>query len=326
MSEYNQTADQRQSLATTMLLEPYRHPLGIVQFQYTHFPGLYGNVPTKGVPWTGFVGLRTAGKWLGGRITELGQPLATVAKTAGMSETARSMFTVAELNVPDWARRGSPGVRAAGKWVSRVFGGTQTSLGKFRFAFGPQSAATKAAGLSSVEGQAVTSVLRGRGWSPMRLRGVIRTERLAAKEIEKVSLWSALFRRTKVAGEITGKLDKGFVSYLTKEAVQANVRRGLWWQAGARAAAAGAGLANIALVASIVGPMAYYGAKAVADTSQALISKIHTLEMGTGVFQPGMTMAATTERRRAIQMIQGSQLNARSAIGNEARLAHETPF
>jgi hypothetical protein len=81
---------------------------------------------------------------------------------------------------------------------------------------------------------------------------------------------------------------------------------------------------NIALIGGLLAEGAYRGVTKATEYAMKFQEwgSARRLEFGTGV-NPFMSSGALTERQRALTAISSSRLNARSAIGQEAQLAHD---
>jgi len=109
-----------------------------------------------------------------------------------------------------------------------------------------------------------------------------------------------------------------------RSTMRGNVMRSIAFRGGARLMAAGAVVSNVALFGGVLAKLAQAGTRYIGEAAVRfrMDDRMRRLEFGGGV-DPFPSAGSLTERRRALQALQGSQLNGRRFIGQEASLMHE---
>ena len=210
------------------------------------------------------------------------------------------------------------GVGAArlGTITEQIFGGAVTPLGRFRIPTGGDPSLL----YTLVQGRAMfptygaareaiggLEAAVGRGIRGVRIGGLVRPGRYSRQILQGLSPEQLrLFQQTGRVGATA-------------------LTRGIMWRGGAQLMRAGTVGLNIALFGSMLASLAYTGTRAAGEAmwNFRMNQRIPALEFGRGI-SPFPEVGSLTERQRAIQQIQASPLNARSFMGSEGRLMHDT--
>ena len=200
---------------------------------------------------------------------------------------------------------GGRGTETAATWIGKIGGGYSTGIGAFTYR-GMEAAISRGGGLTEMAPGLRASIARG-----------------ITSEVSGVG---GLVRPGKYSGRVLGTLSPVHQQLfsMTGKGGRSALRRGIMARGGARLMAAGAVGLNLALFGGMVGNLAMGATRAIGEASwrMRMNTRIPALEFGGGV-DPFQQQGSMTERQRAIQAIQGSHLNARTAMGNEARLLHQ---
>lgn len=207
------------------------------------------------------------------------------------------------------------GATRVGTLMEQVVGGTTTRLGRFALTEAGGAAmpniysAALRGGISLGAGTQGLARLQqmettiGAGIRRVGIGGLVRPRRYATRIVQGLTpAQQALFTATGRTGRTA-------------------LTRGIMARGGARLMAGAAVGLNIALFGSMLGSLAYGGARRLGEEmwNLQMNRRVPALEFGRGV-TPFPEAGSLTERQRAVQQIQASHLNARSFLGSEARL------
>jgi len=166
---------------------------------------------------------------------------------------------------------------------------------------------------------------------------VVAAELLPMERVIQEAIGRGAGARHLLSGKARDRLTRRIVGGLTPEQKvlfaatgkvgQNAMTRNIMFRGGARLMSGVAVGVNIALFGGILANFAYSGARAVGEAAwnAQLNRRVPMLEFGRG-YDPFAYHGARTERQRAVAAIQGSRLNARGFLGNEAALVHEGSF
>lgn len=339
-----QGAPARQGALATAMNYWIKEPQYMARWTYFHRPGVWNAMGgPKGFQWHGLYGFKTLGAG-GGGIGYTGGPrsvapgmkwilrgggagLEAIGKgfqRAGVATGRRSIGGVG-ARVTYFGGGFRTGGLAGGianattsdrglamsRRVAGIFGGANTNFGRLRM---PGITDDMLLGLARSQGSDVVS-------QSMRAAAGGLDEALS-RGVNRVGV-GALFRPTARAASVVGGLtaEQQAAYMLTGQAGRRALGRSVMFKGGTQLMKAGTVAMNIALFGGTLANMAYTGTRALGE--QALRMRMdrsaQQLEFGSGI-DPFQSRGAMTERQRAVQAIQSSQINGRSYLGNEAAL------
>jgi len=334
-----------------------REPLYMTRWTYLHRPSVWNRMGgTRGFEWHGLYGFKSifaggGGIGYGGEARTAPAAMQWILRGGGRGfEEVGRAFTRAGtrmdylLHLRRYSQvTGSPTLQdfnlfsrtmsGIGVRMSQFGGGFRTGgvagglegLGATRFARGVE---TVFGGKATRWGAFTTEGIR-RGFTPAYLQRLQGIEDVVQRQVAARAGVRHFFSRRARRGlqrEIVAAA--GPTGWATLgPAGRAGVGRAIAFRGATRLAAGATVALNVALFGGILASLAQAGTRYIGETAWKLASdtRIPSLEFGRGV-NPFMDPASMTERRRALQAIQSSQLNARRFIGQEAALMGQQSY